>query len=92
MSMDAVFIRMQQLCIGLQEFNDRLKLSIEEVNEQHDRVNGQWQDSMRRQYDARWLPLKETMDAYVTTVGPQYVEMLQARLQQLTQYLHGHER
>lgn len=92
MSMDAVHFRMQQLCVALQEFNDRLQISITEVNDHHERVNGLWSDSLRRQYDATWLPLKESMDAYVSHVGPDFVEQLQARLQQLTQYLNGNQR
>ena len=92
MSMDDIYHSLQQLAGELEQFNDRLRLSIQQVNELHDRVHGLWQDSMRHDYDARWLPLKETMDRYVTQIGPAYVEWLQRRIQELTQYLYGNQR
>ena len=92
MSMDEIYERMRSLHAGLEQFNDRLKASITEVNELHDRVNGLWQDSLRRDYDSRWIPLKESMDDYIAQIGPHYVESIQQRLSQTIQYLHGHER
>ena len=92
MSMDEVCARLQVLQAEMEQFNGKLRASIMELNNLNDRVNPLWQDTMRRDYDKRWIPLKESMDQYSANIGPNYVETLQQRLQEIMEYLYGNQR
>ncbi len=91
MSMDEIYEQLVRLHQGLESFNEGLRQSITDVNQRHEKVDPFWQDSLRREYDSRWEPLKESMDAYVERTGPLYVEAIQQKLQQIIQYLNGNE-
>jgi hypothetical protein len=89
MSMDDVYIRAQELSSGLAEFNDDLRAKMDEVDRSHAHVSPLWDDSMRRDYDRKWIPLQDEMKRYNQQIGPQYVNFLIDRLRHLKSYLHG---
>ncbi len=87
--MDEIYERATVLENELEKFNDQLRGGFEDLRRSHDAVAPLWQDEMRREYDRTWMPLEESMDAYIKQVGPRYVEFLLERLQHLKAYLHG---
>ncbi len=89
MSMDEVERTMICFTEQLNKFNEILLQSISDLRDHHDAVSPLWQDEMRRKYDDKWLPLEESMDQYIDTVGPHYVEVLITKIQYLREYLHG---
>lgn len=90
MSMDDVHVRAENLSRALEQFNGQLGAAMADVDRAHTQVNGLWDDSMRRDYDRRWLPLKEGMENYNQKIGPQYMAFLVERLRRLNSYLYGY--
>ena len=89
MSMDEVFESMKIFEKELDSFNNRLKESFEDLSRNHDRVAPLWQDSMRKEYDARWNSLEEHMKEYVAVDGSTYIEILNQKLAAIRGYLYG---
>ena len=90
MSMDDVYIRAKELSQALEQFNDHLRANMAAVDLSHANVSPLWDDMMRREYDLKWVPLKEEMNKYTQQIGPQYMDLLIQRLKHLNSYLHGH--
>jgi hypothetical protein len=88
--MDEVRDRMAQFEAELSGFQESLRSSIQDLHQHHDRVSPLWQDEMRRDYDARWLPLEEAMDEYIRRIGPEQVETMLTKLRHLEGFLRGH--
>ena len=89
MSMDDVLIAMNAFTQELEQFNDSLQASFEQLQAHHDAVSPLWDDAMRKEYDVRWQPLKEKMDEYIHSAGGRYVEGLIEKLDNLKGYLYG---
>ena len=70
-------------------FNDHLRATVKVLNDHHDQVNPLWQDDMRKEYDAQWLPLEEAMQHYENVVGPEYIVRLKDTLKDIRGYLYG---
>jgi uncharacterized protein YukE len=87
--MDETFVEMQRFEQNLRVFNEKLQASLNELQEQHDQVSPHWQDEMRAEYDVIWLPFLETMNHYVASEGPAYVEFLKIKIHALRRYLRG---
>ena len=90
MSMDDVYTRAQELSRGLEQFHEHLRGTMAEVDRSHAVVSPLWDDTMRREYDHRWLPLDEEMKKYSRQIGPQYMDFLIKRVNHLAAYLYGH--
>ena len=86
-SMDELYRDMQHFRDDLVGFNEMLKSSIHDLEGEYDQVSGLWQDEFRRMFDRQWGPFRETMNHYVVSEGPGYVEFLSMKLQQLGRYL-----
>ena len=91
MGMNQVGENMRRLLEGLSEFNDSLRQSMNDLNNRHEEVQALWQDSMRQEYDTRWLPMREKMDQYIQHTGPIYLETIQRKLTNTTIYLNGNQ-
>lgn len=89
MSMDETYVQMQKFERTLRSFNEHLKLSLRELEGQHDNVSPYWQDEMRKHYDSVWGPFLETTKHYAASEGPSYVEFLNIKLYALGRYLQG---
>jgi len=89
MSMDEQYAQMQNFELALTAFNERLRAYLAGLQVQHDHVSPLWQDAMRQEYDAVWVPFRETMQHYVASEGPGYVEFLTIKLHALRRYLYG---
>ena len=89
MSMNEQFEQMQIFERSLRGFNEQLKMSLLELQAQHDAVSPHWQDDMRKHYDSVWVPFQTTMKHYVASEGPGYVEFLNIKIHTLRRYLYG---
>ncbi len=89
MSKDDTFREMKNFHQELRRFNDMMKVSMNDLQQKHDRVNPYWQDEMRKEYDARWREFDEMMKRYLTHEGPRYAEFLDVKLRHLAQYLRS---
>ena len=89
MSMDETYVQMQNFERTLRSFNEHLKSSLRELHSQHETVSPHWQDEMRKHYDFVWGPFQETMNHYIASEGPSYVEFLNIKLYALRRYLQG---
>lgn len=87
--MDDVYSSLEQFQRDLESFNDRLKSSFEDLNKYHEKVNPHWNDSMRAEYDARWISLEEKMKQYVTVDGTTYTDILLHKVNIIKRYLYG---
>jgi uncharacterized protein YukE len=89
MSVDKIYQVGRELAQLLDDTNRRLKQGFKELSEQEDALRSDWDDEMGREFRAKWKPLAEDMARYVDKVGPDYLEDLMARLNQLQRYLYG---
>jgi len=89
MSMDDTYFQMQNFERTLRSFNEHLKSSMRELQDQHENVSPHWQDEMRKHYDSVWSPFQETMKHYIVSEAPNYVEFLNIKLYALRRYLQG---
>ncbi|KAA2239218.1 hypothetical protein F0L74_23720 [Chitinophaga agrisoli] len=87
--MDEVHDRLQQFQRNLEIFNDKLKVSFDQLTRYHETVHPWWQDSMRNEYEIRWKPLEDKMKQYVTTDGNNYSDILLHKINLIKRYLHG---
>ncbi len=89
MGMDDVFHSMDAFEKELEVFNQKLQASFKDLNNQHEKVSPLWDDSMRKEYDEKWIPLEEDMKEYVTKDGRTYVDILISKLTAIRGYLYG---
>lgn len=89
MSLDEQYEQMRFFAQALDEFNERLKGSVQDLTRYHDAVHPLWQDSFRKQYDAEWDEFEQRMDAYLRREGPAYTQFLVEKIRSLHQYLFG---
>lgn len=89
MSMDDTFQQLQHFKSALENFNEQLRNSMNDLESKHSHVSPHWQDQMRKDYDALWEPLHETMVHYINKQGPAYEQFLSEKLRALGRYLNG---
>lgn len=89
MSMNNVEEDMARFESALNIFNEKLSVSIQQIEQAHDVIDSSWNDNMRHSYDEQWLPLYEKLKEYDNLIGPQYIELMVTRLQYLRRYLNG---
>jgi len=89
MSMDDVFNTMNNFEQELKNFNDNLKSSFDDLHKNHEVVSPLWDDSMRKEYDSKWLSLEEKMNQYISTEGGSYLEELIEKIEAIKGYLYG---
>lgn len=89
MSMDEQFFHMTEFIKELEQFNQILHTSWRAVEQQHDQLEGHWQDEFRRNHDLVWESLDEKMQTYLTREGPHYLEFLGQKQVALERYLRG---
>lgn len=89
MSMDDVYNTMNVFEQELESFNDKLKLSFNDLHKNHEVVSPLWDDSMRKEYDSKWLSIEEKMNQYITVDGGNYIEVLIEKLEAIKGYLYG---
>ena len=89
MGMDELHEQMRYFEQALIEFNDKLRVSMEDLRSKHEYVRPLWQDEMQRTFDSQWNPLDEMMGYYAMREGPAYVEFIEIKLHRLQRYLYG---
>jgi len=89
MSMNDTFREMQNFHRELVRFNENLRASMNDLQNNHDQVSPLWQDDMRQEYDAQWREFDETMKNYLKREAPAYSQFLSKKLQALSRYLGG---
>jgi hypothetical protein len=89
MGMDDVYSTMNIFEKELEEFNNNLKSSFDDLQYNHDIVSPIWDDSMRKEYDSKWLSLEEKIDQYISIEGNNYVEVLIEKIEAIKGYLYG---
>jgi uncharacterized protein YukE len=89
MSLDEQFEQMRYFAQALEEFNERLRVSVTDLTNKHDTISPLWQDSFRRKYDAEWNEFEERMKAYIQREAPAYAQFLDDKLKHLYAYLFG---
>ena len=90
MSLDEQYEQMRFFAQALDEFNERLNGSVQDLTRRHEAVHPLWQDSFRKHYDAEWDEFKQHMDAYLRHEGPSYAQFLDEKIRSLQAYLFGH--
>lgn len=88
-NMDDQFRHMDIFYRELVEFNQNLVTSWSDTKKHHESVNPYWKDEMRKEYDATWEPLEETMKHYLEVETGKYTRFLESKLQALRRYLYG---
>jgi hypothetical protein len=88
-SLDEVHDRMCEFGAALDRFQDALESSCAELGRFHEAVDPLWQDSSRRDYDGHYEPLREMLERYVRTQGPEYRVFIDRKLAALRAYLFG---
>lgn len=88
MSMDNLFLQMEQFQTTLEEFNQNISTSWREVENAYEQLSSQWQGEIRNQHDEIWIPLQEMMQKYFQRQSPAYIEFLTNKLQFLGRYLN----
>jgi hypothetical protein len=86
---EETFHSMQDFRQLLVQFNDSLRSSVKDLENQHDSVSPLWQDQWRKDYDMIWLPFEETMQRYLNSGGPNYIEFLDLKSDAMRRYLFG---
>lgn len=89
MGMDDVYSTMNIFEKELEEFNNNLKSSFDDLQHNHDIVSPIWDDSMRKEYDSKWLSLEEKINQYISIEGNNYVEILIEKIESIKGYLYG---
>ncbi len=89
MGMDDVYNTMNIFEKELEEFNNNLKTSFDDVQNHHQIVSPLWDDSMRKEYDSIWLSLEEKINQYISIEGGNYVEVLIEKIEAIKGYLYG---
>ena len=88
-NMDDQYREMVNFTRALMAFNERLRASIRDLEQHHDRVSPHWQDEMRRHYDQQWEPFRQTIKHYNAVEGPSYVEFLHIKAEATRRFLEG---
>ena len=89
MSLNDTFRQMRMFSSELNRFNDNLRGSMNDLQQNHDRLSPLWQDNMRQDYDSQWREFDEMMKHYLQREAPAYSQFLDAKLKALSRYL-GH--
>ncbi|PXY02539.1 hypothetical protein DF185_00140 [Marinifilum breve] len=89
MGMDEVHNVMNIFTQELEEFNESVKISFDDLKQNHDAVSPIWDDSMRKEYDSKWLSLEERIEQYIGSEGNSYVEVLIEKIEAIKGYLYG---
>jgi len=89
MSMDDIFRTMNVFEGELEQFNNNLKASFNDLHNNHEAVKPYWDDSMEKEYRAKWEPLEEKMNQYISVEGGSYVNILIEKIQAIKGYLYG---
>lgn len=87
MSLDDTFVQMGHFARELELFNQHLKVSMQDLQTNHDRVSPLWQDAMRREHDAQWREFDEMIKNYLARESKEYEEFLASKLRSLHGYL-----
>jgi uncharacterized protein YukE len=87
--MDDTFRELQIFRNALENFNRKLKESMNELEDKHNNVSPHWQDEMRKAYDSVWEPLYETMENYINREAPAYEHFLDEKIKAVGRYLRG---
>lgn len=88
-SLDEVHDSMCQFGAALDRFQSALEASCSELRRCHEAVEPLWQDSYRKDYDARYEPLREMLERYVQSQGPEYRLFIDRKVMSLRAYLFG---
>ncbi len=89
MSMDDQFWQMKQFHQELDNFNQNLQSSWQDVEAKYDNLSPIWSDEYRQEHDRVWEHLQEDMKAYLTRLAPKYIEFLASKSHALEKYLRG---
>lgn len=89
MGMDDVFEAMCNFEKDLENFNENLKRSFIDLKNNHEAVLPLWDDTMKKDYDRKWIPLEEKIEEYLAKEGESYVEILIEKIEAIKGYLYG---
>jgi len=89
MSLDEQYEQMIIFEAELAVFTRNLQSELASLAQCHEQVSPHWQDAMRKNYDAIWLPFHEKMIDYLKREAPAYLKFLHSKIQHLKEYLHG---
>ncbi|GAB6041854.1 hypothetical protein [Endothiovibrio diazotrophicus] len=88
-NMDEALERLQAFERVLDQFNQELRSSVDDLQQSHANVSPYWNDTMGREYYSRWSPLEQTMRQYYDVIVPNYVEVMQKKIHAIRAFLHG---
>lgn len=89
MSMNDVHHAMHRFEAELDQFNKELGLSIQQIQQMHERLKPLWRDQMRVDYDTTWKRLEEAMLAYLNLTAPENLEDMTGKQLATRRYLNG---
>ena len=86
-SLDDVYERLKEFRRALGDFREACRDSMGKVRDQHDVVAPLWQDRVRQQYEARWIPHEEALDRFLNRSAPACEEFVDQKIRALGAYL-----
>jgi len=88
-SLDEVFEQMRLFQRTLGEFNEEVRTSASALAKSHEEVCGLWRDETSLRYRQAYEPLAQSLDEYLRSGAPRFENFLDAKVRQLSRYLHG---
>ena len=86
------YVQMKLFREAVLRFNESMHSSTLMLVAAHDRIDGLWRDDFRKEYDAQWGALRETLYDYFQFKAPRYEEFVDLKLQYLERYLNANGR
>lgn len=89
MSMDDQYEQLRRFSSRLAHANSALHAASQNLARAHERVDHDWQDALRREYDRLYSPLGDRVTRYLHHDAPAYEQFLREKIQALNRYLYG---
>ena len=87
-SLDDTFERLRFFYTALAEFDEALRVSLDDIKDRHGTIDALWQDNASRAYRAVYEPLVAVTDRYVVHEASRFEEYISQKIHELDDYLH----
>jgi hypothetical protein len=88
-TLDDTYERLLVFRRDLGAFAELLSASLADLAAHHDGLDLIWRDTFRREYDAVWEPLVQSVESFRDHESPEYERFLAEKIASLGEYLYG---
>lgn len=88
-SLDETYEAIAHYSRALAEFNDALRVSVLDLDEKHEVVQGLWADSAARAYAQIYEPMRQHLEKYLAHEAPRLETFIETKVRVLDAYLNG---